>query len=65
MDESDDPPHHELRPAPKKKEEEEGRMEEKKEGNVLFFTYGYVIGHMMKDHSESEKATITWATLSD
>ena len=42
MDESDDPPHHELRPAPKKKEEEEGRMEEKKEGNVLFFTYGYM-----------------------
>ena len=45
----------------------------RKEGNVLFndalnifYLWLYDIGHMVKDHSDSEKIpTDTWATLSD
>ena len=45
----------------------------RKEGNVLFndalnifYLWLYDIGHMVKDHSDSEKIpTATWDTLSD
>ena len=44
----------------------------RKEGNVLFndtlntfYLRFYGVGHMVKDHSDSEKETATWATLSD
>ena len=49
-------------------------VEERREGNVLFFdvlnTFYlrlYGVGHMVKDHSDSERkpAAATWNTLSD
>ena len=50
-------------------------MDGRKEGNVLFndalntfYLRLYGVGHMVKDHSDSERgkpAAATWATLSD
>ena len=51
-----------------------GVLSGRKEGNVLFndtlntfYLWLYGVGHMVKDHSDSERkpAAATWATISD